>query len=309
MTDANALISAEMDRLQKELDAAKQRYLNLLVRRVPGGELTIQNINNSTIEVAGYGVVFDVPGLDGGRFDKDTSLRFPGQPETQGLFALPNPGVYWDHGFDEIVQLSRLGEVQEGKPDQKGVWIRAILDRSAEYMEWIEELLQNTDVKLGWSGGSTAHLNRWISDTREVWPAVEFSITPTPAQPLTLGVHIVQSLKPDAVGLLDRLASRSSNPVASAALESAASQDAADESAEQTSGEAKSDEVLNEPLQDDGVTQSAEGESSASEESAESDSSEERPNPAAHELRALANLLALERERQALAHLKMEIER
>lgn len=312
-TKANDLIAAEMNRIQGELDAARRRYLNMLIHRVPGGPLEVQKVTQSTLDIVGYACIFDTPGLDGGRFDRDTSLRMPGQPEEQGLFAVPHPGIYWDHGFDEVIQHTRLGETQEATPDAKGVWIRATLDRAKEYMEWIEELLQSTEIQLGLSGGSTVHLNKWVGETRVDWPVVEISITPTPAQPLTLGVKVLQSLKPGAVDLIGRLESRNRDLVPSAVLESAASQDAADESAEQTGEDTGADSTGEEQKQQQQEsTQSVEtqtGEPATEEAAAPEVQAPEGSAPAAHDIRVLANLLALERERTALAQLQMEMNR
>ena len=178
-----------------------------------GGSLQIVDNTDSAVLVEGYGMRFDSVGFDGARFDPQTSLRMPGQPADSGMFAVPNPGVYWDHGFDEIVQLTRLGEVQGDatRVDERGVWLRAMLDRSAEYTDWVLELAEGgtadvqSAIPLGWSGGSTFHLNRYIGNTRDIWPVVEFSITPTPANSGTLGVSFAtQGAGKGAAGMYQR---------------------------------------------------------------------------------------------------------
>ena len=188
---------AHMKRLHERLLNAKGRTLP------PGPKLEYQYVSDSVMEVAGYGVIYSDYGLDGAKFEEQTSLKLPGQTG-EGLFAVQNPPVYFDHGFDEILGHQNFGFVNEAMPDEKGLWIKAMLDRHAMYMDYVEPLLVAS--ALGWSGGSTWHLNTYIGDTRLQWPVIEFSLTPTPAQPKTLGVELVQTLTPkqDSLALLQR---------------------------------------------------------------------------------------------------------
>jgi HK97 family phage major capsid protein len=47
---------------------------------------------------------------------------------------------------------------------------------------------------LGWSSGSIAHLTQRANGIIKSWPIVEFSLTPTPAEPRTLGVERIKAL-------------------------------------------------------------------------------------------------------------------
>jgi HK97 family phage major capsid protein len=47
---------------------------------------------------------------------------------------------------------------------------------------------------LGWSSGSVGHLTRRSGKSITQWPIVELSLTPTPAEPRTLGVELIKSL-------------------------------------------------------------------------------------------------------------------
>ena len=202
----------ELEQLRAELQAARKQLLQAYATR-PGGRASIVQQTDEHVQIGGYGIIFDVPGLEGTRFDRNTSLKLPGQ-QGEGLFAVEPTPVYWDHGFDEVIEITNFGApgVIEQNVDEKGIWIRAQLDRSQDYMDWVLELMEDEDFILGLSAGSTSHLNAWIEWTRVVWPVIEMSMTPTPAQPRTLGVEVMQSLSPDTRGLLDRYTVRQSLP-------------------------------------------------------------------------------------------------
>ena len=282
---------AEIKKLFHDLQSARVRLVNALTTR-RGGTVEVQQAEGEdTIALAGYGIVFDKVGLDGARFDKGTVLTLPGQ-QTSQTFAVANPPVYWDHGFDEVLQLNSFGYVQDEKVDARGVWIKAQLSRNAEYMDWITELLENEEFTLGWSGGSTAHLNKYINDTRMVWPVIEFSMTPTPANPGTLGVDVVQSFQSDAAELLRRYWVRQIGLSDPADADDSAAEQAAEESASDDDSEFKNDERH---VQDDGPTpeQIAEAEKIAEEQIAARDAS------LALELALEAELLAVHQRKGA----------
>jgi hypothetical protein len=144
----------------------------------------IKAITDDTITVAGYGVVFGGKDLEGETFTPSTDYM---------LDLVPQKLVMYDHGQNEKIGHT-IGTLKNDgiTADEYGLWIEAELDRHAKYVEQIRELAERK--ALGWSSGSVAHLTQRNGTTIKRWPVVEFSLTPTPAEPRTLGVDVLKYL-------------------------------------------------------------------------------------------------------------------
>ncbi len=142
--------------------------------------VVIKNTTDETVTVAGYGVVFGGIDLDGETFTKDTDFM----PD-----LVPEKLVMYDHA--QAVK-NVIGKTASVEPDEFGLWVEAELTRSADYVAQVEELVKHG--ALGWSSGTVGHLTRREGKTIKQWPIVEFSLTPTPAEPRTLGVEVIKSL-------------------------------------------------------------------------------------------------------------------
>ena len=153
----------------------------------------VKAITDTTVTVAGYGVLFGGADLDGETFTKSTDFM---------LDLVPQKLVLYDHGMNDGIKGNIIGRVPVTaiSEDDDGLWIEAELERSAAYMDSVLSLIDAG--KLGWSSGSVGHL---VSrDGRQIkrWPVVEFSLTPTPAEPRTLGVEMLKSLAECAPALM-----------------------------------------------------------------------------------------------------------
>jgi HK97 family phage major capsid protein len=73
-----------------------------------------------------------------------------------------------------------------------GVWVEAQIDLSKKYAREVLKLIE--EGLLGWSSGSVPHLVEKLQSWLKRWPVVEFSLTPTPAEPRTLGVEQLKKL-------------------------------------------------------------------------------------------------------------------
>jgi len=144
--------------------------------------------------IGGYAVVFDDldsagRDLQGDAFTKNTAFWLTDRPPS------PLPVLY-DHGLDEEVGLQPLGVIAEVKQTDDGLWVEAQLDRHKRYASWVLELVKRG--VLGWSSAAPGHLVRRREDGDrkiiEVWPLTEVSLTPTPAEPRTLGVQEIRRL-------------------------------------------------------------------------------------------------------------------
>ncbi len=146
---------------------------------------SIKSITADTVTIAGYGVVFGGSDLDGETFTKDTDYM---------LDLVPNKLTLYDHGMNQAIKTSVIGRIPADniKADEFGLWIEAELARSNEYTAYIMALAEKG--VLGWSSGSVSHLVERSGKTIKSWPIIEFSLTPTPAEPRTLGAEVMKSL-------------------------------------------------------------------------------------------------------------------
>lgn len=157
---------------------------------MPDFALKIISDSGSSFVIGGYGVHFGDADLAGDRFTKSTDFWL--DRITQ------NPPVLYQHGQDAKLKRTTVGRVTSTRVDDAGMWIEAQISAAKEYGEMIRTLVAKG--VLGWSSGSVPHLvQRVKSDTRGVteitsWPIVEFSLTPTPAEPRTVGVKELKML-------------------------------------------------------------------------------------------------------------------
>jgi hypothetical protein len=129
--------------------------------------------------VEGLAIPFGVPDLYATRFTPATDLA---------LDWFPRRPVLYGHGLDaDGPGPSPVGWTTEIRALDKGVWVRAQLDRAHEYYDEIRQLI--SAGALGWSHGTLDYLievgpadETGIREIRR-WPVVEFTLTPTPANP------------------------------------------------------------------------------------------------------------------------------
>lgn len=151
------------------------------------GELAVKitGQDDKTITVAGWGVVFGGYDLEGDTFTKSTDYQ---------LDLVPIKPVFYDHTLGSV--KSALGAVinveQKSEDDIDGLWIEAQLDRSREYVGEVIRLVEKG--VLGWSSGSIGHLVRRDKKSIKTWPVVEWSLTPTPAEPRTIGANLLKAI-------------------------------------------------------------------------------------------------------------------
>ena len=148
---------------------------DILSSEVPG-TAHIKSIDEDKIVIEGYGVVFggkDLTGKDS--FTKSTDYM---------LDLVPRKLALYDHTKQASVD-DPIGFVNELKTDDTGIWVSMQLDRHHRYATAIAALAKSG--VLGISSGAISHLVRKDSNGNiKRWPLVEFSLTPTPAEPRTL---------------------------------------------------------------------------------------------------------------------------
>jgi HK97 family phage prohead protease len=161
--------------------------------------LKITSDNGSSFMVAGYAVVFGGQDVVGDSFTAKTDFWFDRLTHT--------PPVLYQHGRDDLIKRAVVGRVVAKRIDDIGLWIEAQITASKQYADAIRELVQKG--VLGWSSGSVPHLvqrtKSAMPGVAEItsWPIVEVSLTPTPAEPRTIGVKELKALAERDPWLLD----------------------------------------------------------------------------------------------------------
>lgn len=157
----------------------------------------VKAMTAETATVAGYGVLYGGADLEGENFSPTTDFM---------LDLAPVKLVLYDHGLREVQHI--IGKTLSIEPDEAGLWVEAELDRNKSYVDMVLQLVEKG--ALGWSSGSVGHLTRRSGKSITQWPIVELSLTPTPAEPRTLGVELLKSLsasEPSFASLLPETAS------------------------------------------------------------------------------------------------------
>lgn len=139
------------------------------------------SMSDDTAMVGGWGVVFGAQDLDGETFTRETDYM---------LGLVPDKPVFYDHTMNSVKHS--LGRVVKAEVGGDGIWIEAELDRHAEYVAHVLKLVEAG--ALGWSSGSVGHLVRREGNVIKTWPVVEWSLTPTPAEPRTIGVEVIKAM-------------------------------------------------------------------------------------------------------------------
>ena len=162
----------------------QEKARKLLARARGGKALLVKSDDGDVVTLAGWGVLFDGEDLQGESFSKDTDFW---------LDKLPGPRpVLYDHSFDASLGLKVLGHTTTIEPLDEGLWLEMQLQRHQEYMDGVMQLIEKG--ALGVSSATAGHLARCEGKRITVWPIVEFSLTPVPAEPRTLGVSELRSL-------------------------------------------------------------------------------------------------------------------
>ena len=104
--------------------------------------------------------------------------------------------VLYHHGLDGEAGLRSIGTIKTVETDDLGLWVQAQLDLRDRYASAVYDMIKSKEF--GWSSGSVDHLVQ-ISAKGEiaVWPLIEGSITPTPAQPAKTSVRVFKSANID----------------------------------------------------------------------------------------------------------------
>ena len=150
------------------------------IKQKPENIVQIKAVTDDSFTIAGYGVLFGDKDVEGDTFTKNTDYM---------LDTVPEPVVLYDHAQELKSVFGRVTGVTE---KEAGLWMEAQINRASDYAKQILELIKLG--KLGYSTGSVAHLVERLEGNIKRWPIYELSLTPTPAEPRTVGVEYLKGL-------------------------------------------------------------------------------------------------------------------
>lgn len=146
----------------------------------------IKALNEDGSRIGGYLVVWGSPvqkDLEGEYFTPESNLC---------LDWYTRRPVLYHHGLDGTMKAAVIGQIDTLTPDETGVWAEAQLDMHKKYVQVVQQLVQKG--VLSWSSGSLAHLVQKATDGHiKLWPIVEGSATPTPAEPRNTDINTIKS--------------------------------------------------------------------------------------------------------------------
>lgn len=170
-------------------------------------DMTVKFAEGSDTIIEGLGVPFGVD-LDGESFGPDTDLA---------LDWFPHGGrpILYHHGFNDTIKMVAIGHEIESTLTDAGLWVRAELDKASKFYSRVKKLIDEGAV--GWSSGAPDHKVKMGAKGRwNLWPPVEFSLTPTPAFPNRASYAVKTA---DAIEHLQAVDTEIPEPLSAAAIE------------------------------------------------------------------------------------------
>lgn len=148
---------------------------------------------DSELRVGNYIVLFGGRDLVGEFFTPNTSFK-SGYTDLGMLYVDFEHGMDPDRiGNDDSCVLGTI-DWKSAKADETGIYVERILSRQAQYMEFIEEL-----IDAGCMGTSSAAIpgKTTIKSGGEIveWPLMRDSLTVTPMEPRMIGENVLRAAK------------------------------------------------------------------------------------------------------------------
>lgn len=192
--------------------------------RSPLVDMTVKFAEGSDTIIEGLGVPFGVD-LDGESFGPDTDLA---------LDWFPKGGrpILYHHGFNDTIKMVAIGHELESKLTDDGLWVRAELDKANKFYKRVKKLIDAAGV--GFSSGAPDHKVKMGKKGHwDLWPPVEFSLTPTPAFPNRVSYAVKSA---DVIEHLEAVDADIPEPLSAADIE-------------QTQGDSESESLANQSEQ------------------------------------------------------------
>lgn len=143
-------------------------------------------MTDESYRIGGYGVIFGGADLVGEAFGPDTNYQ---------LDLVPQKPILYDHMLGPVKSALGIWDAAATKIDDVGIWFEGELSRAEQYSAIVDKVMALAHAKkLGLSSGTVDHMAVRDGKAIKQWPIVEVSLTPTPAEPRTLGVRELKAL-------------------------------------------------------------------------------------------------------------------
>ena len=143
------------------------------------------------LRVGNYMVLFGGKDLIGETFTPETDFE-SAYTKTGTLY------VDWEHGFDPEGDGPKRDDVlgivdwKTARKDKVGLWVERVLKRRADFMEFLEVLID--EGLIGTSSEATKGAKR-VDGVIELWPLKRDSLTVIPAEPRMMKENVLHAIK------------------------------------------------------------------------------------------------------------------
>lgn len=178
-SETGSLVLADINRVEEVLSG-------LIQNEHPQKRFAVKiTEEGGALKASGYAIIWGGADLYGESFTPTTDLG-------ESLLGIMPPVLY-EHALHPKIGYTVLGRTKRMTKDEIGLLVEAELDRHNEYIEMVRQLAEQG--VLGWSTGAPGHLVQKEGKTITRWPIVEISLTPTPAEPRTIGVEVYEAIR------------------------------------------------------------------------------------------------------------------
>ena len=149
--------------------------------------------NSDELRVSNYMILFGGSDLVGDYFTKNTNFR-SNYTDVNAVMVDFEHGIDVDYLGNDSHNVIGVADWKTLRVDDKGVFVERVLNRRAEYVKYLEEL-----ISAGLIGTSSQAVAGSVSRTKsgEItnWPIQRDSLTLTPCEPRMLGENILTAAK------------------------------------------------------------------------------------------------------------------
>jgi len=182
-----------------------------------GDPLKSIEVKDGIARVGSYGIRFSGPDSKDLTGEYFTAATDYGPRNGDGAVTMFNHGFLSVDGLDEDSQKAldavtgRTYAPVKAVKDEVGIFVSTVLNLSDEFEAAIAELVDAG--KLKWSSGTAAHLMRKSADGQILrWHPIEFSYTPTPAEPRLPAIAPLKSVTLDKASAAEVAAAFATKP-------------------------------------------------------------------------------------------------
>ena len=153
--------------------------------------LKILKKSDTELRVGNYMVLFGGKDLVGETFTSKTDFESR-YTKTGQLYVDWEHGYDWNDGAPGRDDILGVVDWKTAKKDERGLWVEMALDRQAEYMEYLEQLIDEGVIGTSSEATGKAEVHAGVITK---WPLKRNALTVTPMEPRMLTENTLQAMK------------------------------------------------------------------------------------------------------------------